>query len=443
MPTLLIPFLDERVRRNFAADSRTWLRERDIRLVLADEDLDDADRGLFDDLLPLPSYHRLEEGVRVLEEYAARHRIDGILAQSEYGLLPAALLRRRIGCPGLTPEAAFACTSKWRSRRLLAAAGVPVPDFALVAEAAQARRFAECAGFPIVLKGVASTMARNVVKVDAATDLAAAVERVRAGIARSPDIERCAEFARLAGLDLECDPHREFLVEACAPGAPAEVDGLVVGREPRAFGALEQVLTPPPLFYLLGYLFPADPAFADGAEIVRVANTAVVASGLTDGGFAVELRVDGRTGIRVIEVNGRLGEDDGFFTMFRSACGVDPLRASVALAAGLGEERATAPVQPCALAYACRFTGGVVTRVPDDAQLEAARAGCLDVRATVAAGTRLHAPPHPDVFPHLAYALATDSRGSRAAYAAARAAVDGLRFSCADDKSLGPLPRQG
>jgi hypothetical protein len=51
----------------------------------------------------------------------------------------------------------------------------------------------------------------------------------------------------------------------------------------------------------------------------------------------------------------------------------------------------------------------------------------------------MYAPPHPDVTPHLAYALATDPMSSRAAYERARAAVDRLEFALAPVESAVPV----
>ncbi len=433
MTTLLAPFLDRRSRRAFAAAHGAWWRDWGVRLVVADEDVDDVDRALFDGVLTVPRYDRLDEVTAALEAFAAATQVDGVLAQSEYGLLPASLVCRRLGCPGPSPEAAFACTHKGESRRRLAAANVPVPGFARASDAAGVLRFAAERGFPVILKGMASTMARNVVRVDRPEDVPAAASRLRAALADSPDVRRLADFARKAGFDLGCDPRRDFLVEECVDGVPAETDGIVRAGVPWTFGVIEQRWTAPPLFYLEGYLLPVDPEVADAARVAAAGEAAVAASGLVDGGFAVEFRARGGDDVRVIEVNGRLGEDDGFGRLFETAIGVEPWRECVKALAGLpGGDRdgayAGAAARPSALAYACGFREGIVRRVPAAAEREAARGGCVEVQAAVEEGTRMFAPPHPDVFPHLAWALASHPAGSRAAYAEARRAVDALRF---------------
>ncbi len=69
---------------------------------------------------------------------------------------------------------------------------------------------------------------------------------------------RCARFARRTGLDTGCNPTRQFLVEEYVDGMPLETDGLVFGDRIDCFGTTEQVVSPPPKFFLEGCMFPAD-----------------------------------------------------------------------------------------------------------------------------------------------------------------------------------------
>src|SRR5688572_13405193 len=77
------------------------LRELDVRLVLADDCVVDTDREHFADVIEMPEAARLVEGLRVLERWLARHRVDAVLAQSEQGLLLGALVARELGVPAI------------------------------------------------------------------------------------------------------------------------------------------------------------------------------------------------------------------------------------------------------------------------------------------------------------------------------------------------------
>jgi L-histidine N-alpha-methyltransferase len=88
-----------------------------------------------------------------------------------------------------------------------------------------------------------------------------------------------------------------------------------------------------------------------------------------------------------------------------------------------------------ALAYACSFEEGVVSAVPDDAELaNVAQDGGAGVELgrCVRVGDEMHAPPHPETFPHLAFAIAPDLVSSRKAFERARALVTRLPFTIAE-----------
>ncbi len=429
MPTILalypgsVTFRNQKMQRH-----RARLAERGIRVVLADDYVQEGDRERFDDVLPLPSIDRVRDAWSALEAYGRSHAIDAVLCQSEGALLLGSLACERLGLPGISPGAAFACTSKLACRRQLESAGVAQPQFSLARSAGDVRAFARRVGFPVVLKGVASALSRLVTLVRDENAVDAAVERVLRGLSKSADIRRLSEFAALAGFDLGCDPRREFLVEAFATGAPVETDGLVFGSAVRSLGVTEQVLSAPPRFFLEGYLSPADRPPQEIDAIESLSSAALAALGVSDTGYSIEMRIDaGRPAI--IEVNGRLGCDEGFGEMFEAACGVEPELEAVRIALGRAPAVSVARAHRVAIAYASCYADRVVERVPSREEIAAIARGGIEIGLCVYEGCRMFAPPHPDVTPHLAYALATQPTSSRAAYARARAAVDQLEFA--------------
>jgi hypothetical protein len=369
------------------------------RLVLASDAITAEDVAFYDAVVELPATHDVAGTLRALDEVAC----DEVVVQTEYGLLAGSLFARRRGLAAPSPEAASLTTNKWLCRETLRAAQVRVPRYALAETAADVRRFAE--GAAVVIKPVASTLGHLVAKVerpDAAED---AVARMREELPRSPHVARLADFARIAELDLGCDPTRQFLVEEFVDGTPRETDGLVFCDRVDLFGVTEQIMSPPPGFFIEGYLFPVTEPTLEATT-----RAAVAALGLRDAGFSVEFR-----GETVIEVNGRLGEDGGFPELFRAELGRTPI--AKWLDRDVGRRAATPGGH--ALAYTSWYRGGVVRAVTVDG---------ADVVPLVAAGDRLFAPPDPRTAPHLAYAIASHPDGARAAYARARAALRGARF---------------
>lgn len=397
------------------------------RFILASEDALACEPGAWADLVALPPRERIGASWEVLRGYLDRRPVAAVVTQAEAALPLAALAARHLGLPGLPVPGAHACINKHETRRLLAAAGVGQPRFSLVSDALGVRRFARQHGYPVVLKAVASALARLVTRVDGKLEVEAGVARLAAGLERSEDVARLAEFAALAGLDLGCDPRRQFLVESFAAGDPLEVDGLVLGSKPWPFGVIEQVLTVDPPFYMDGYLLPADRSQAELTAIEAFARSAVTALGLADAGFSVELRARGRD-LAVIEVNGRLGWDQGLGDLFAALLGVQPSLLAVEVALG-GPVRRRPRRGTAALAYGSSFVEGRVVAVPGAADLLALSRPGLALEVDVKPGEVTHAPPHPDFSPHLAHALARHPISSRAAYALGRAAVDRLAIA--------------
>jgi hypothetical protein len=414
-------------RRRAAALARAAFRDLDLCLILADDSITERDRDFFDDILVLPPAEEVRESFQILERYCADHAIDAVLSQSESSLLLGSLLAGSLALPGISPPAAHLCANKFRCRGELERAGVRVPRFQIVRDAAQVRAFARDSGFPIVLKGVASALGRLVTLVKSASEIDAAVERVSHGIRASLDIRRLCDFAALADIDLGCDPRREFLVEAYVHGDPVETDGLVVGSRPCSFGVSEQVLSKPPFFYIEGYLLPADRPASDLDAIERASSASLDALGVRETGYSIEMRIAAGV-VSVIEVNGRLGWDEGFGDMFERAIGRHPALATldVALGSALHIER-RADVH-CALAYASCYEEALVARVPTDAELASLSRTDVHVALATYEGACMHAPPHPDVVPHLAFALVSDPLSSRAAYCRAHETVRRLEF---------------
>jgi hypothetical protein len=372
--------------------------ERPGRLVFASDDVTAEDRRVYDECVTLPPVGEVEATVAALE----RIRADEVFYQTEFGLLAGSILAQRRGLVGPTPEVAHRSVNKALCRATLRDAGVPQPRFALARDAREVRG----AGFPypIVLKAVASTLGRLVTKVESDADLDAKVAALVAALPHAPDPRRLAAFCRLTGLDPGCDPLSQFLVEEFAPGPPLEADGLVVGDRVDLFGITEQRVRDGPGFYVEAYLFPAD----EPGRAAQFALAAVAALGLRDTGFSIEFRGDA-----VIEVNGRLGEDDGFPDLFRAALGGLPLAKWFRRDAS-----PSAPRGRFALGYVNAYEPGVVRSVPS----------VPGVTVVVEPGRRLARPGTPEYRAHLAWALASHPASSRAALLEARARLQSARF---------------
>lgn len=417
---------------------RALLEQLGVRLILADDYDDPGDRACFADVIALPPPEQLEAGKRALDRALEGRAIHGVLAQSESGLCLGALVAAERGLPCIPLHAALLTTSKFGTRTALAAAGVAQPEFALARTAADVRRFAADRGHPVVLKASASALARLVTLVKTDAEVDGAVARLRAGLARSPDVRRLVEFGRAARLDLGHDPLDAFLVESFARGLPVETDGVVARDAIGTFGVVEQVLTPPPLFFFEGYLLPADLPATELAAIEAASDAALRALGVRDTGFSIEMRLDGRRA-SILEVNGRLGWDEGFGDLFAEITGAQPVLQTLQIALGQPVVVQRRTDVRAAVAYSACYADRVVASTPTAEEIARVERE-LEVRAgaCVWPGERMFAPPHPDVSPHLAWALARHPTSSRAAYASARAALARLPVEVAPAAEFAP-----
>ncbi|MCX5316129.1 acetyl-CoA carboxylase biotin carboxylase subunit family protein [Streptomyces sp. NBC_00154] len=213
---------------------------------------------------------------------------------------------------GLSEEAALNCRDKWRTRTALTQAGLPVPQFALVADADEAVAAAHGIGFPVIVK-----------------------PRDGAG---AFGVRRCTSDAEVIGAVnalLEAPPGTMSgaLVEEYIDGPEFAVQTITHDADTRVLSVFRQRMTEPPVFVELGYDHPSGLSESDLGELEQLMQRALPALGVRDWVSHTQIRRDAR-GFRIIEVNarrpgGRLVE------MTTAISGVDMTEAVTRLALGL------------------------------------------------------------------------------------------------------------
>jgi len=230
---------------------------------------------------------------------AARVRpVDGLLVVGDRPTVIAARVAEALGFPGHSPEAAAVARHKLRTRERLRAAGLPVPWFTSFpidhrpsdqpsAISHQPWRF------PCVLKPVALSGSRGVMRADDQASLVAAFERLRA-LVDAPDVR--AE---------RNDDHRTAIVEGFIPGREYAVEGLLHHGALHVLAIFDK---PDPLdgpfFEETIYLTPSSADAATQPAIAGAVGEAARAIGLSHGPIHAECRVN-HTGVFVLEVAAR------------------------------------------------------------------------------------------------------------------------------------------
>jgi len=242
-----------------------------------------------DQAIPI-RFHDEDASVAAIVDVAKTKPFDGVVAVGDRPTVIAARVAQALGLPGHPPEAAVAARHKQLTRERLRAAGLLVPWFLPRAASDPAPHIPS---FPCVVKPVALSGSRGVMRADDPASLDAAMQRLRA-LLRSPEVRAERNAA-----------HETILVEGFIPGDEYAIEGLM------HHGALHLLAIfdkPEPLdgpfFEETVYVTPsaAPPEVQD--RIVAAIDAAAKAIGLHHGAIHAECRVN-QQGVFVLEVAAR------------------------------------------------------------------------------------------------------------------------------------------
>ena len=215
----------------------------------------------------------------------------GVVATDDSTVELGSRVAQSLGLPHNPPSAARLSRRKDLSRQALAAAGVPVPEFRIIDLAAPLEPQLEGFALPCVVKPLALSASRGVIRADSPAALLAACARVQAILETEP--------AANAWM------HSHLLLESFVPGPEVAVEGLL------QHGVLEVLAIfdkPDPLdgpyFEESYYITPSRHADVVQQEIVATVRAACEGLGLREGPVHAELRIS-PAGCVVIEVASR------------------------------------------------------------------------------------------------------------------------------------------
>ena len=225
---------------------------------------------------------------------AHRHRpIHGLIAVGDRPVALAAQVAAAIGLPGHPPAAARASAHKMLARRCFAEAGLPVPWYVAADLGASARELAARVRYPAVVKPVGLSGSRGVMRVNGEAELAAALDRLSALMARA-DVR-----AQRAGTE------RDLIIEGFIPGHEYALEGVMSRGRLQVLAIFDK---PDPLdgpfFEETIYVTPCDGAVTPEGEIANAVERAAAALGLYHGPVHAECRVN-QDGVFVLEVAAR------------------------------------------------------------------------------------------------------------------------------------------
>ncbi len=238
------------------------------------------------------SFRNPERGVEQIVAYARRYPLEAIVPVDEETTLLAAKASDVLGLPHNSVRSVEAAHNKYRFRTLLSGAGLLSPQFGLVSIRDDPVRAADTVIYPCVLKPLALSASRGVIRADDPEAFIAAFERI-VMILDQPEATTDGRRAE------------HILVESYIPGVEVALEALVRSGQLNTLALFDK---PDPLegpfFEETIYLTPSRlPDHVQDTVVATVAQ-AVTALGLSDGPIHAELRINDR-GAWVIELAAR------------------------------------------------------------------------------------------------------------------------------------------
>jgi biotin carboxylase len=250
---------------------------------------------------------------------------------------------------GRTPVDGLArARNKYATRRVLGAAGLATPPYALISSADQASAIARTVGLPLIIKPVNGSGSNLVRRVDTVAELEAAyrtlavhVPKAMGGMYATPIMDPDGE---------PIDASRSFLVEGLLRGCEYSAD--VVIRD----GKVERVLLLDKFlvdegFFERGFTWPPLNVSEDRQELMwRVVEEALTALGVDNTVAHVEVLDDVTAGPTIVEVNAGRPGGQIIGLLAAVATGVDLRDEHLALLVGAPARPRRAPTLPPPLA---------------------------------------------------------------------------------------------
>ncbi len=263
-----------------------------IDLVYATDRCHLLDDPWRDGAIPI-RFHDEDQSVDAIVAAARTRPVNGILPLGDRPTVIAARAARALGLPGNPPAAAFISRHKRATRERLAARGLSSPWFRELPFDCDIQAEAKTLQYPCVVKPMALSGSRGVIRADGATELVRAFDRVRR-LLQQTDV-----------LVLRDPANEAILVEAFVEGREVALEGLLEHGRLRVLAIFDK---PDPLdgpfFEETIYLTPSRLP-AEGLDLlVGTLTDAIGAIGLIHGPIHAECRVSD-AGVTVLEVAAR------------------------------------------------------------------------------------------------------------------------------------------
>jgi biotin carboxylase len=229
---------------------------------------------------------------RAVAGWSATRPLAAVVGVDDVTTAAAAAIAERLGLKSNALAAVTAARDKFQMRQCLAAAGVPVPRFRRIAIADDPLLASRRVAFPCVLKPLALSASRGVIRANNADQFMAAFRRI-AQILKGDDVSVAGDTAQF------------LIAEAFVEGLEVALEGLLVRGTLHTLALFDK---PDPLngpyFEETIYVTPSRLPAAVQERVRDVTARACAALGLTEGPVHAEVRIND-DGPCIIEVAAR------------------------------------------------------------------------------------------------------------------------------------------
>ncbi len=213
-------------------------------------------------------------------EWSETRPLAAVVGVDDTTTVAAAAIAERLGLRANPIAATVATRDKHQMRQCLTAAGLPVPRFRRIALADDPVLAARGVGFPCVLKPLALSASRGVIRANDVDQFVAAFRRI-AALLRRDDVHARGDAAHY------------LLAEAYVPGIEVALEGLLRERRLETLAIFDK---PDPLqgpfFEETIYVTPSRLPESMQRRVHAVTAEACAALGLTEGPVHAELRIN-------------------------------------------------------------------------------------------------------------------------------------------------------
>ena len=263
-----------------------------VRIVFATDRCDRLEDPWWDQAIPI-RFHEEEQSVDSIVRAMNGAPVDGVVSVGDRPTIIAARTSEALGLDGNPPDAACASRNKLACRLALRRAGLPVPWFQPVPASRDPQVLASEVPYPCVVKPLALSGSRGVMRANTPAEFVAAFERLR-------------RLLRAADVRIERDSaHDAIMIESFIPGREYAIEGLLERGVLRTLAIFEKPDPHDgPFFEETIYVTPPALDAGQQANVSAAVSDAARALGLRHGPVHAEVRVnDG--GVFVLEVAAR------------------------------------------------------------------------------------------------------------------------------------------